>query len=473
MNWSNSGKFSCVLFLGLTNAACGGGGGDPRQGDIIDRSGVTVGAISAFGSVILNGVKFDTDSADVVIDDVAGSESDLSVGQIVTVRGIVNGATGVATSITTDPIARGPIADIDLVAGSLVILQTRLDISSTTAFDQNIGAEGLDSLGLGDVVEAYGYPDASGNVLVTFVRRSTDSELELSGVISNLDANNSTFSIGAQLVDYAAASVVGAGGMALADGDLVEVEGDELDVDGRLVADRVEVELDQQFSAEDEGTELELEGLITSFSSSADFGIGAVAVTTNANTEYSGGTSTDLASDVFVEVEGSINSDGVLLADEVEFKQSSNLRLEAPIDSIDGSALTLLDLEFEITPTTQLIDNSAAMKRTFALVDLMLNDFVEIRAVGSNGQFSVNFLERQDAGGSSVLQGEVSSFSQPDLVVESISIASNAATAYQIGNSTVDVTEFFDELELDEEVRVVVDANNNGVLQATKMFLDF
>lgn len=467
-------RVTCLLAVGLACGSCGSGGSSgPEQGDIIDRSGVTVGAISGFGSVILNGIRFDTTNADILVDDAPGLESDLTVGQIVTVRGTVDGGSGVAASISTDPVVRGMVSSIDSVDGNLVVLQTVVNLTSSTIFGENIGSEKLGSLNLGDLVEVYGYRDSATEIFATFIERSTDSELELSGTISNLDANNSRFSIGTQVVDYAAASIVGAVGQALANGDQVEVEGADLDSSGRLIANRVELELGQSFSGEDAGTEVELEGLITRFASSTDFDLGAVAITTDANTEFSGGDADDLAANLLVEVEGRINSNGAVLADEIEFKPDANLRIEAPVDSVVGSTVTLLGFEFVVTSTTQFLDNSAAMQRTFSIADLMVNDFVAVSAVGPVNQSRLNVLERRDSGGSSTIEGQVTSFNQPDLVVQSISVASNAATEYQIGESAVDVDEFFDELELDEAVRVEVGGNQSGVLQATKMFLDF
>jgi hypothetical protein len=51
---------------------------------------VASGAISGFGSIFVNGVEYATTNAQIDIDDQPGTESQLLVGEIVTVTGTVN-----------------------------------------------------------------------------------------------------------------------------------------------------------------------------------------------------------------------------------------------------------------------------------------------------------------------------------------------------------------------------------------------
>jgi len=75
----------------LAASGCGSGGDGQIAG--IDRGGapaVASGPISGFGSVIVNGIRFDTSEAIVTIDGQSGSTDDLAVGQIVTVHGTID-----------------------------------------------------------------------------------------------------------------------------------------------------------------------------------------------------------------------------------------------------------------------------------------------------------------------------------------------------------------------------------------------
>jgi len=100
--------------------ACGGGGGEQVAG--IDARGnptpvgvTSKGTISGFGSVIVNGVRYNTNSATFTIDGVSGSQSDLSVGDVVVLQGTVNddGTSPTATSVTFDDAVEGPISAIN------------------------------------------------------------------------------------------------------------------------------------------------------------------------------------------------------------------------------------------------------------------------------------------------------------------------------------------------------------------------
>ena len=78
-------------------SACSSGGRDVAG---IGGSGYTSsGTITGFGSIYVNGVKFDTSSSTISIDDSPGIEDDLAIGMRVTVNGTLNadGVNGTAT----------------------------------------------------------------------------------------------------------------------------------------------------------------------------------------------------------------------------------------------------------------------------------------------------------------------------------------------------------------------------------------
>ena len=63
-----------ALLALLALAACGGGGGDGNGGPIINpppsvgivRTGMAVGPIASFGSVVVNGIHYETDMMGIV-----------------------------------------------------------------------------------------------------------------------------------------------------------------------------------------------------------------------------------------------------------------------------------------------------------------------------------------------------------------------------------------------------------------------
>ena len=79
----------------LAIAACGGGGssggigGTGGGGGGIGGTGVAYGTITAFGSVWVNGVRFDTSAATFKLDDSNVRQDDLRVGMVVRVDGSI------------------------------------------------------------------------------------------------------------------------------------------------------------------------------------------------------------------------------------------------------------------------------------------------------------------------------------------------------------------------------------------------
>ena len=73
-----------------------------------------LGTINGFGSIFVNGVEFETDEADILVDGQRVGEDALGLGMVVLVDGTVNedGVTGTANSVVFDDEVEGPIEAI-------------------------------------------------------------------------------------------------------------------------------------------------------------------------------------------------------------------------------------------------------------------------------------------------------------------------------------------------------------------------
>src|SRR5256884_4551270 len=145
----------------LLLASCGG----PTQLGGIQGSGspvVAYGPIAGFGSIFVNGVEYATSNAQIRIDDQPGTESQLLVGQVVTVVGSVNsdGTTGTATQVTSSGDVAGTIKQIDTVGGTFVVLGQNFRVSRSTLFDDNIPTARSARLQGGHHLEVSGVPHA-------------------------------------------------------------------------------------------------------------------------------------------------------------------------------------------------------------------------------------------------------------------------------------------------------------------------
>ncbi len=435
-------------------AACGGSGGNDNGATATPGSMpvVTIGAISGFGSVHVNGVRFDTSGATVSIDDRPGLESQLQVGDVVRISGRLNAdrRSGRASSIDCNDAVEGPVQSVDPTAGTLVVLGQTVKVDATTSFDDDIQPASLAGVLVGEVVEVSGFRDADGVIRATRIERhDPGDDFEVTGVVANHDAAAKRFTISALTVDYSRAQLDDLPGGAPADGLLVEVKGRTLDADGVLLATRVEGEREDLDADDDD--EAEIEGLITRFVSATDFDVNMQPVTTSAATRFENGTSADLAVNVRVEVEGEI-LDGVLQAEKVRFERESDLRVSVAVASIDAAAgsFTVLGITIQTDASTRFEDKTDAQLRPFNVSDLRVGDFVEVRgSAGSTpNSIAASRVEREDDEDEVELRGFAADVADPQFTILGVIVLTNADTEFEDddeeeGGGEISAAEFF------------------------------
>lgn len=429
-----------VAALALLITACGGGSGgggnDPGPGPIggIDRGGIAAqGKITGFGSIIVNGTTFDTSQAQIVYDGEVVAESRLRVGQIVTVIGTTGESGNSADTVTFDDSVEGPIASIDLAAEQIVVLGQTVIVDGATIFDDDIPGSALDGLNVGDVIEVSGFTNADGNIIASRIELDDDGgEFEITGSVAGADDVAMTFTINALTVDYSGATLEDFDGAVPADGDIVEAKGTQFGANGELLATTVERkgDFDDGF---DEDDEVEIEGFITRFVSATDFDVAGIPVTTDANTQYEGGTSADIALNVRVEVEGNFNANGVLVAREVDFEDEGSVRIDALVDAVDAAAgtVTMLGITVQIDSQTSMEDNSDAELRIFTINDINTGDWLEVR--GSEiaaGTMLASQVERDDVDNESRIRGIATDVADPSFRILGLDIDTDANTQF-------------------------------------------
>lgn len=417
-----------IALLAAIVAACGGGGtqtaGIDRGGV---RGGVAVGVVTGFGSVFVNGSRYTTNNAVITVDDVVVAEGELALGQVVIVDADLSGPVAAANTVTADSIAIGPVADLDPVAGTLTVLGQAVSISNTTYYSDDPGAAGLDGLTNGDVVRLSGLVDAADAVSATRIDLlASITNYEVQGVARNVDPVLQQLTIGGLLVDYSSASIVD--GFPTGEpqaGDLVRVEGNQFGPGGEFLVD--ELRLRDRELSDNDGDDAEIEGFITVFNSATDFEVGGIPVTTDGNTEYEGGNAGDLGLNVRVEVEGRIDANGVVLAEEIEFEEDGELRIEAGVDAVDVGAGTLVVLG--ITVQAQGLTDLNAINP---------GDCAKVRGFESAqlpGEVIANGLEREDSCGTTLLRGVVESAADPELTILGVTVLTDGATDFDGGSA--------------------------------------
>jgi hypothetical protein len=310
-----------LLGLGAATllAGCGGGtelagvgsGGTGGQGPLA----YSVGPITGFGSVIVNGIRFD-DSTARVTDDASEARalSELGLGMIVEIEGTVDAATGSGTARAIRIVSRvrGTVGVIDAAAGRFAVLGTTVAVDEATVRDDDAVSPLPPA---GETVEVWGFPDAStGVVRATRVERRDPgrSPAKLSGTVSGLDLAARRCVVDRQSVDLGGVLPLPAG---LVDGAAATVWGPPPGADGVLRATRIQ--LDRPGLAPDV-EQARIDGTVSGLVSAARFVVAGVPVDAS-GAEVSGGGVAGLRDGARVRVIGAVR-DGVVVASTVEIR---------------------------------------------------------------------------------------------------------------------------------------------------------
>jgi Domain of unknown function (DUF5666) len=310
------GLVASLLLLLAALSSCGGGVGESGTGGFAGSSGFTSGPIVGFGSVIVNGVRFD-DSAAQVLDGegAARSRDDLRLGMTVEVdsSAITTDASGVATArasrIRYDSDLLGTVTAVDAASGAFTVLGQRVLIDGSTVFADTLG--GLSALRAGQSVEVYAvYDAASQRYRATRVAAASGTaQPHVRGLVAQTDAGTQTLRIGDTSYAYGGASGLPA---SVAAGQYVRltVSGGGSGGGG----DRYAVQsFGTALPAVPDGDRCSFSGLVSSYVSSRSFSVNGRPVDAG-NASISGGA---VGVGVRVEVEGSLRN-GVLQATRVQ-----------------------------------------------------------------------------------------------------------------------------------------------------------
>jgi hypothetical protein len=410
-----------------------------------------MGAISGFGSVIVNGVHWsdgsDGSSVKITLDDADGDARDLRVGMVVQVEGDDNGnGTGRAHTIRFENLVRGPVEIVDVPGNTLLVLGQTVKVSGATVFDDSTGTvTGLTGIAIGDIVAVSGWfdnldPTQPNNIVARRIEKKNapfTGELKVEGFVKSIDATAKTFKINNLVVDFSAAQFPNGAAAALANRLFVDVRTHALPtpLGGTLVAEIVKVKDAKPAPAD--GAQVEVEGIITDLDPVAKtFKVGGIPVDATA-IDISA-----LVNGLKVEVKGTFTN-GVLVLSannaKPEREMEAHVRIQALVQAVDTTAntITLLGKTVKVTALTQLRDK-AQDKRTFSLADLNKGDAVEVRAFeDTNGDIVAVRLERQKKTLDNViLQGPMDTKdpATTSLTIIGITVQGGARTEWQLSD---------------------------------------
>jgi Domain of unknown function (DUF5666) len=305
-------------------AACGGGSNTAGVGSggtgAFSVTAYSEGTITGFGSVIVNGSRYDDTTATVRDEDGPRSRSDLKLGMVVAVDGSVDSNNlASASSIRFDSALLGPVSAVSLSSKIFTIIGQTVQVDDSTVFGPSL-AQGFASIAANDVLEVHGFLNAAANTLqATLIeRKSGPTKYKISGVIKDLQISTRTLMIGNESFSFANMDMG-----PLSNGNVVKLRLLPRTPPGTASWAITAYSLEIRSSMSQERAEVE--GLVTQINSPTQFSVSNILVDTS-NASFPDGNTT-VAIGNRIEAKGKLVN-GVLVAQEVKSESKGNKEIE-------------------------------------------------------------------------------------------------------------------------------------------------
>jgi hypothetical protein len=463
-----------LAFALATLMACGGsGGGDLMAGGGIGGTGISIGEISAFGSVIVNDVDFDTQKVQVIVNGEPVGSGDsvvqrvLGLGMVVRVEGeILGNGIGNADRIVFNENVKGPVTSIeplDSIVKKIVVLGQFVIVDNRTHFKNT----DYDNLTTGDILQISGWSDGTGFIQATYVAKikATDDDITVKGIITEVNDAQATLQINQLTIDFSGAELQGFADDKPSAGQSVVARG-RLDANGILIAKKISLEDDLGFEDADDA---DIEGIVTQFSSLQDFMLGTTPVQTDEATSFTGIDPDEIGLSVRLRVKGALTA-GILLADEVVAKDKVNIEGRiANVDPVRGEVevelIGLSPLIIRITDYTKIFGDASRLDE--------IQDGQQIKMLGylaGQDRVEATRLRVKDRATDKVkLQGPITAVKEPTIYVIGVAVDTSQIDNLEFGEDDDDdddddqIQDFFENIEVSQVI------NARGILSGSSV----
>ncbi len=472
-----------ILTIAITSMLTGCGGSD-QQATVPPKAAVTPaanpitvstnGIISGFGSIVVNGVHYSTDSATISTDDnLKAAEQELAVGMMVQLEGSINadGKTGTAKSVKYSAHLEGPVTFIDLANKTFTILGQIVAVDDLTVYER----VSLNTIKVGDVLEVSGYFKAPGQFYASRVELETKQQslLKMYGVVSELNTADQTFHLGNLVVSYSSARFEDFTQAQLANGLAVKVKASSYNATtNKLVASEIDLEKSSTATTD----KVWLEGVISNYQPDKSLMLNGQTFLLNMDTRFEYGQRSQLANGLSIKLQAIQVTNG-WTAEKISFNQQAVLKLSGNVSALDlnNNTFSIGSTTFVVTAQTLFKDDSNRAIRYFDLKSLVVNDYVEVAAFKNVDGVNVALkVERENSGsadGSIELKGVPSAIDANGFTLFGKNILTDANTRYESNDAWLSKSQFFNLLNSTSVVKVQAVASGNQLL-AVKLEID-
>jgi cytoskeletal protein CcmA (bactofilin family) len=475
-----------MVAIATALGSCGGGGGgdSSRSGSSSDSAVTTVGKIDGFGSVYVNGIKFDTSQTSYQVDgEQEFDDSALGLGMVVRVEGQVNddGTTGIADHIEYDDDLEGPIDTGSLVRGDTVTTFTILGMAVAADINETVFDDGASYQGLteGQELEVSGYFDGS-QIVASRIELQSDGEedFEIKGTVASYDENG---------IALVLQNGVIAGPYPLSDQVELEIPEDPvgLFVEVELrnqegIVEAVHIESEDSDRLDDRDDDISLEGILV-ISGDQVYSLDGVEFVVSPATEYKPASlEGSLTSGMRLEVEGHMQGE-LLVAEKVE-SEGGEIEIEALVSTVDATdeknGSVTLDLGGGRTVMVQFnnatyykddSDSDLDDDDSFNLSELAAGDAIEIEAIQSTSEITAVKAKREDELSESEIEAPLEAYVDGNsLTLIGVTFPVDSSAEYEIDDQSVNMQQFFSGLEVGLTVKLK-DEDIDGVIDKVEL----
>jgi hypothetical protein len=292
-----------------------------------------------------------------------------------------------------------------------------VNVDNKTIFESKVSSiTAVDGMSSGNIIEVHGFTDGMGEIFASRIEvkavdlatyLSEHEDMEVKGIVTNLDTTALTFTLGNMTVNYANADNQVSN---LTNGLYVEVKSVAgIDGNNQLIASKVEIEDDGKVGHHgDEDEEFEIKGVISSAFESDMFTINGITILVNEQTVLDRLTTASLTTGSIIEVEGIYDADGKLIASKIEAEDDADTEIKSTISEIISTGVNTGTITLsDANNTVVIVTNNTLMKDSrdqgimpemkFNLTFLTTGDYIEIDAfTNADGNLEAAKIERED-----------------------------------------------------------------------------